>query len=454
MIRRAALIAATLLAGCTAAPVSEMPTRGRIAESSLPPMRSFAATRPRPPLESNANIAADFLELTFALESGRALPILTRFETPITVRVTGTPPPSLGPDLARLLARLRSEAGINISQTTGGTASITIQAVPSDQIRRALPQAACFVVPNVETIDEYRRNRRASSTNWSLLRTRSKLAIFLPSDATPQEVRDCLHEELGQAIGPLNDLYRLPDSVFNDDNVHTVLTGFDMLILRITYAPELASGMSQAEVAAELPGILARLNPRGQGLPAQPISTTPRGWIDAVQTALGPSAAAGARRGAAETAARTADAQGWHDHRSAFAYYMLGRMTQTTDPDLAQRYYATAMATLQRSPGTELHRAYVVSQTAAYAIARGDGATALAQIRPYLAVAEQAENAALLATLMLLEAEALDQTGQHGAAQAVRLDSLGWARYGFGADWAVRAKMREIAALNPQRPSQ
>ena len=47
MIRRAALIAATLLAGCTAAPVSEMPTRGRIAESSLPPMRSFAATRPR-----------------------------------------------------------------------------------------------------------------------------------------------------------------------------------------------------------------------------------------------------------------------------------------------------------------------------------------------------------------------------------------------------------------------
>ena len=129
-------------------------------------------------------------------------------------------------------------------------------------------------------------------------------------------------------------------------------------------------------------------------------------------------------------------------------------MTQTTDPELAQRYYATAMATLQRSPGTELHRAYVVSQTAAYAIARGDGATALAQIRPYLAVAEQAENAALLATLMLLEAEALDQTGQHGAAQAVRLDSLGWARYGFGADWAVRAKMREIAALNPQRPSQ
>jgi len=31
----------------------------------------------------------------------------------------------------------------------------------------------------------------------------------------------------------------------------------------------------------------------------------------------------------------------------------------------------------------------------------------------------------------------------------VRLDSLGWARYGFGADWAVRAKLREISALSP-----
>jgi hypothetical protein len=83
------------------------------------------------------------------------------------------------------------------------------------------------------------------------------MAVFMPADVAPQEVRDCLHEEVAQAIGPLNDLYRLPDSVFNDDNFHTVLTGFDMLILRATYAPELRSGMTRAEVAAALPGILA-----------------------------------------------------------------------------------------------------------------------------------------------------------------------------------------------------
>jgi hypothetical protein len=65
------------------------------------------------------------------------------------------------------------------------------------------------------------------------------VAVFIPSDVSPQEVRDCLHEEVAQALGPLNDLYRLPDSVFNDDNFHAVLTGFDMLILRTYYDAEL-----------------------------------------------------------------------------------------------------------------------------------------------------------------------------------------------------------------------
>ena len=36
-------------------------------------------------------------------------------------------------------------------------------------------------------------------------------------------------------------------------------------------------------------------------------------------------------------------------------------------------------------------------------------------------------------------------------AEKVRLDSIGWARYGFGPDWAVRAKMREIASLSPRK---
>ncbi|MEM8730924.1 MAG: DUF2927 domain-containing protein [Pseudomonadota bacterium] len=446
-------LAAIGLASCTTPPKSSVPTRAVVADSTLPPMKVFANARPKAPIMSNSDIAGDFMALHFQLESGRSLETFTRFEGPISVRVTGAPPASLGPDLTRLLTRLRSEAGIDIREVTSGTANITIEAVPREEIRRSLPLAACFVVPNVSSLAEFRRDRRKSKTNWALLETRERLAVFVPNDTSPQEVRDCLHEELAQALGPLNDLYRLSNSVFNDDNVHRVLTGFDMLILRTTYAPELRSGMSRTDVAAQLPSILARYNPQGAGKPRVGVQPTPRTWINAVQTALGPGASPNARRAAAEASLATAAENGWEDHRRAFSHYIVGRMAQVTDGDRAERHYESAVYFLQRSPGTELQRAYITTQTAALDISRGDPARAMTRLNPAIAEAERAENAALLSTLMLLKAEALELLGKPDQARMVRLDSLGWARYGFGADWVVRQKMREISALNPLKNS-
>jgi hypothetical protein len=57
------------------------------------------------------------------------------------------------------------------------------------------------------------------------------------------------------------------------------------------------------------------------------------------------------------------------------------------------------------------------------------------------------QNAAIIATLMLMKAQALQELGRDQEAQALRLDSVGWARYGFGSDQALRAKTFEIAAL-------
>lgn len=288
-----------LLGACMPVGQGDTPTRAASSvesEASLPPMKSFSVPRPQPPVASNSDMARDFLDLAFTLESGRQLPVFTRFEGPITVRVTGEAPVSLTPDLKRLLHRLRTEAGIQIDLTGGANANITVQAVTRSEIRDTLPSAACFVVPNVSSLAEYRSARRTKKVSWSQLRTRERLAIFLPNDSSPQEVRDCLHEELAQAIGPLNDLYRLPDSVFNDDNVHTVLTGHDMTILRAYYDPGLRNGMTRNEVADRLPAILARINPRGVNVTPQRLSKTPRIWIDAVQTALGPGANPAQRR--------------------------------------------------------------------------------------------------------------------------------------------------------------
>ena len=59
----------------------------------------------------------------------------------------------------------------------------------------------------------------------------------------------------------------------------------------------------------------------------------------------------------------------------------------------------------------------------------------------------QAQNAALLATLMLIKSEAYVHQGRTAEARALRLDSMGWARYGFGAEGQMRARMAEISAL-------
>ncbi|MDJ1008715.1 MAG: DUF2927 domain-containing protein [Paracoccaceae bacterium] len=441
------LLAAATLAACAA---PQAPVDRRVPELDLPPMKTFSTPQVTRTSKSNREIARDFMELSFALESGRQLPVFTRFEGPVTVRVTGRNAPSLGRDLDRLLGRLRREAGIDIARAApDAPASITIEVVARRELQRAVPQAACFVVPRVTSWDEFRRFRNAPRLDWTTLETRETMAIFLPGDVSPQEIRDCLHEELAQALGPLNDLYRLSDSVFNDDNFHTVLTGFDMLILAATYAPELRSGMSRDAVAAALPGILNRLNPRGRG--GGPVSSdpTPRAWINAIETALGPRATSTRRRVAAREAVAIATQERWTDTRLAFSLYALGRLTLGSEPELALASFLQAGALYRSNETTQLQAAHISMQLAAFALSAGQPDVAIDIVDDALRPVAEAENAALLSTLLMVKAEALDVLGRRDEAAEVRLDSLGWARYGFGSDVEVRARAREIAALAP-----
>jgi hypothetical protein len=437
------------LAAC--APVGpEQPSRRMPSDVVLPPMKTFGAARVTPPQRSNGDMANDFLELSFQMESGRSLPVLTRFEGPITVSVAGPAPATLGPDLDQVIARFRREAGIDVSRAPKGKKGrIAIEVLPRRELQRFVPQAACFVVPRVSSWAEFRANRRSRSLDWSTLTTRDQVAVFIPDDVSPQEVRDCLHEELAQAMGPLNDLYRLPDSVFNDDNFHTILTGFDMLMLRVYYSPELASGMSRDQVAARLPALLARLNPAGGAKASTPAGPTPRAWIEALETALGPNTGNSARRAAASKAVAIAQQQGWTDTRLAFSIFALGRLSLPTEADLALSSFITAGRIYRSSPTTRVQSAHVAMQLAVFALSSGDAETALDLVNANLGVVADAQNAALLATLLIIKTQALENLGRPAEARAVRLDSLGWGRYGFGSDKEVRARLSEIAVLSP-----
>jgi len=452
VFRTLALCAALGVAGCATTQVTPTVDRRTPASAeSLPPMKNFGTPRVKRPTRSNRSIAEDILDLSFQLESGRTLPVMTRFEGPITVRLHGSASAQTQRDLDRLLKRLRSEAKIDISRVEKDQpANITVEVIPRRELQRAVPQAACFVVPRMASWADFKRNRRSSLLDWTTLRERTTMAVFLPGDVSPQEVRDCLHEELAQAIGPLNDLYRLSDSVFNDDNFHTVLTGFDMLVLRALYSPDLQSGMTREQVAERLPSILSKLNPAGRKAGDDVKDDTPRRWINAIETALGPRTTPSRRRASARDAVEIARAKGWTDTRAAFSLYALGRLSIGTEPEAAMVAFLQSGSLYRQSDETDLQAAHVAMQLAAFALSAGQANVALEIVEQSTPPVALAENAALLSTLLMVKAEALDLNGETAEAKKVRRESLGWARYGFGSDAEVRARMAEIAALTPR----
>ncbi len=438
------VLAALALSACApSAQVSK--ARPTVAtEVSFATMQAFA---PQDTSRSNAEIARDFLDLTFALENGRTLPILTRFEGPISIGLAGDIPPTAPRDLSALIARLQVEAGLPVTASRAGQATVTVEFVPRAALRRMAPQAACFVVPNVSSLAEYRTRRGTRTVDWGAVTSRTRAAIFVPDDTSPQEIRDCLHEEIAQAIGPLNDLYRLPDSVFNDDNFNTVLTAFDMLILRLYYAPELQTGMTRDRVAAIVPGLVARLNPGGAGTAADTAGPTPRDWTAAVEAALGRQGSIAARLRSAERSLAIATTQGWTDNRLAFSHFAVGRLSAGADKSQALTAFSAAAAIYARQPGGEVHVAHIEMQLAAMALANGRLTEAIRLADHAIPIAQRNENAALMATLMLVKAEAMDRLGDAQGAAALRLDTQPWARYGFGSEAVVTARMRDIAAV-------
>ena len=284
LARLLAALALAGLAGLRHGPPARASRRGS-ARSASAPRRCRAAWRAR-----TATLAEDFLDLTFELESGERLDRLLRYETPVRVYLRSAGPRPLPPRPRRAAgpAARRGRASTSPRPATRPQAQIFIEAVPAGADRPHLPDRGL--------LHRARRDRlaglpapppRGPPALVRPARRCERAAIFLPLDTTPQDVRDCLNEEITQALGPADDLYRLPDTIWNDDNFHGMATPFDMLILRTLYQPR----APQRHVAATrspraLPRVLARTNPKGRGLPPRPRAPESAAWNDAIETAL------------------------------------------------------------------------------------------------------------------------------------------------------------------------
>lgn len=223
-----------------------------------------------------------------------------------------------------------------------------------------------------------------------------------------------------------------------------------MLILKITYAPELRSGMSRTQVQSLLPVILAQINPKGEAVEPNYLKATPRLWIDLIQASLNFKLASSKRRTAAHQSVEIAQARGWQDHRLGLSYFALALMTEPQDSQHAKTFFQSAMRVFQRSSESRLHRAFAASHLASYALVEGRPQAALDLLEPSINIVMLHENATLLVTLMLLKAEALKMLDRSAEARSIRLDSLLWARYGFGTEQAWNRKRRDVSRLSAQ----
>ena len=244
--------------------------------------------------------------------------------------------------------------------------SILVETVPLAELQRAAPTAACIARPNVSSWQDFRARRTDPGTAWTSLTRRTQIAVFLPNDESPQEIRDCLHEEIAQALGPVNDLFRLNNSIFNDDNFHSVLTGYDMLILRAYYDPALRSGMSPAQVAERLPAVLSRLNPCVEAAASRP-PPEQLAWKSAITDAMDKRTPRTRRRLAAERAVSQAAVNGGTRAQLALSYYWLGRLSMRVRSTKARWTPSRPPdGFTAKAPGFELQSARVALQIAAF----------------------------------------------------------------------------------------
>ncbi|MEM9010800.1 MAG: DUF2927 domain-containing protein [Pseudomonadota bacterium] len=367
-------------------------------------------------------VAADFLPLIFGQEDGTARTVLLRFAGPVRVRL-GPELGAYGRNLDDLLMRLRQEAGIDIRRaTTGEGAEIAVRTAPGAAFRQMLPRVSCLALPadlNWPTVRALHGQR--ALPRWADLTQLESASVLISDDLPPHAVRACLHEEIAQALGVGNDLYRLSSSVFNDDNRFSALTGHDMAVLHRLYRPDLTPGLTRREVAR-----IAGIEPRRP-------SEADRDWHRSFTRAADPRLARATRVEAGRRALELAQAMRPSDHRVAENLLRLAALLREERPALARRLYQAAYDDLARRYGRDhLRTAHAATALASYLLAAGEPAAARAYLGRALTAAAAQGEAALAARAASLLVDALATTGPAQAAATARLDSARWARYAFG----------------------
>jgi hypothetical protein len=184
-------------------------------------------------------------------------------------------------------------------------------------------------------------------------------------------------------------------------------------------------------------------------VPRTPRSPESRAWGSAIERALDRDAPRGRRLEAATVATQIAAEMRPVDHRLGVSLLTYGRLVLRTDPQAAAKSFAQAYDLFRRQFGADdVRTAQAAVHLAALALGTGQYEIAIALADRSLPAAQEGQNAILIAGLLSFKAEALVGLERPEEAQETRIDSLRWARYGFGdADGALAREQAPLAAL-------
>lgn len=88
--------------------------------------------------------------------------------------------------------------------------------------------------------------------------------IMIKAELTGLLRRSCIHEELAQTLGLMNDDDNVRPSIFNDDQEFALLTEHDEYLLQILYDPRLKPGMSAETASLLVDEIIKDIRPDAQ----------------------------------------------------------------------------------------------------------------------------------------------------------------------------------------------
>ncbi|MEL7465159.1 MAG: DUF2927 domain-containing protein [Pseudomonadota bacterium] len=473
----AALIAPFALAACAGhTPPSPFQDEGRVTPQKIAPRPDYpgyaAAVASQDVPWTVESLLDDFMELSFETEWGTSHRSLLKWPQKARIKLTGSELGAYRPDLDALLDivragappldltlvladeeailippapyraterqiedQLRLDAVSRPFRPFGERADITIRTAPRAEMRAVADTALCFFAPVDLTWEGYKEADARGEVGWEDIEQLEAITIFIPEHAAPHVFRICFVEEIMQALGPGNDLYRLEDSGFNDDEVHVAPTAFDLLMLRVLYDPTMRPGMSRLEARRAARGVLSRLV-------GDDVARVARSRSDADEEFQLYHYFSDVRSDPAErrellTLANEAAAKmDQRDHRVGEALRSEAYFASERDRSaLAVAYARRAVEHFQRTlPAGSARLARTRADLGLFLLLNRDYAEAaevLASAEPWLAAHGKEDD---LATSLRLRAIALAQLGDYDDAAEVARDALDWAAYVFGAD--------------------